>query len=959
MKKIIIAFSIIFSTIFLTSFKAFAQAETNTASVSLALYKIQSSYNRELIATLSQELLDNPAIGWESNGLLKTIFTICFLIALVQALSKKDPQSMLRDMVLLAFYGWLVAALMGGPTYERFSFLQVNDPNYVSSSRSLDIDIFNFFAYQADSVADSLFGASTPQKLATNTQRSNNLIKNVMTSREHCKAGPDGTACQVKFFVSDRLVDPSEVTGAGVNTEDKKSGGWGIPDFIVQAFWKIMKIFGDYQTFLFSILLSLVDLIRALLNLFIVVAFGMITGISFFLLKFMFPFAIMPRYRGLVWSAAKIPLSATLYGFCTSLIVYISAAGISALNSAAANTILKTISTTSGAAMAGNLAVVIPYVGLAHVAGTLLFAILQIYAFIRIPELSKDLLNLSLNSVVGFAKETFSEVVRITGSVAGAAAGGAIGGAAANYSKFSNLLGGGAGGAAGGVANLINSARGFFGAGSIAGPSGLFGGGSNTSVQTPTPILNPIESIAGVSLGTAAQSSASAESMLGKDVKAPDKNAKVFDFGEEKVKKDKKSRNPASSKSDIGGSPMQDTDYGQAIGSFISDAMSVGAGSRGAMQKRLQGSIQNLPSNIENLMNKDYKSAIANSELVQSFQKNYKNKTGALDSERVGSIQSASSFLESDLSNKEMESAQAIVSKIKNQESVDSNEMNELARAYNFNGIKNEEDKKLAKEALEKDVRASIEKIKNKTAEELDFEKVYKAEKSGKYADSQLKEEISKINENRWNEYSKGQSNQNQSLMNSIKAGLDSDKGAKAYEEMSNRIDQGYFDEDAFRGDEEVKNQMEAYSRKLDDRVKKDFEKEVKEVQDLIDKDQLYGNAKVERLAQLKEMKEKNSRIFMNSENESMNKYRELLGEKPPVDKELSKKEEEISQKEAQLASNQDIDSLVSESQQIQDRSEEKAELIRKMSQYESNGKTRSKRYKKMQKRLNSIENEE
>lgn len=529
-------------SILLPSF-SFAQSNENfdptaAGAVSSFMMKVQQDFNREMTATMVADLIDNPAVGWNSGGLVRTIFIVCFIIALAQALSSPSPNAMVTEMAKLAFWSWLVIALLGGPTYQKFSFLSTGDSSYTSSVNSLDVDIFNFAAYHMDSAADSMFSAAGPDKMIQSVMQNKIITENLINARQYCPPGPSAeNASCLQQFMKETLVDP-ETVRPGSTKEKEESGYSLLPPSILKFFSKIILLSADLSLVSFYLFSWAVDILRSMMNMFILISFGIITGFSFFIMKFMFPFAVIPKYRPMVMKAMKVPLSATMFGFATSLIVYISAVGYAAMNTASIKVIFKAIASGNS----GALVMALSSIQTSVTAGMLIFALIQIFAIVKVPKFCRDLLNLSFDSVVNFAAEVVETGVKVVGMAAAAVATGgaalAAGGAGGVLGRLSGSIGGGlsavgqrfglGGGAAGAPTSLFRG-----GPGGAGGPGGLGSTLGNVAKA-------PSQSIAGMQVGSAEDSARSSvgttasvaravtqESVLPTDriIKDPDKRA--------------------------------------------------------------------------------------------------------------------------------------------------------------------------------------------------------------------------------------------------------------------------------------------------------------------------------------------------------------------------------------------------------------------------------------------------
>lgn len=867
MKKFI---TIIYILLLITPFSAFSQTGENSAINKMM--KIQQEFNRVMMAEMTSDLMNNPVVGWNSGGLVRTIFAICFIIAITQALSNPNPTGMVTEMAKLAFYSWLIIALLGGPTYQRFSFLSTPYDNSTSNS-SLDVDIFNFAAYHADKVAENLFQAAGPQKLVQASDQNKIMTENFMNARKYCP--PNDSSC-LKKFLSKSKVNPEEAIQS--LKEKKNSGIFSAltPDSVSllgELALKMYSFFSDLSLVFFFILSWLVDVIRSAINMFVMITFGIITGVSFFFMKIIFPFAIIPKYRDKVGRAFKVPLSATLYGLTTSVIVYVSAVGYTAMNTAATTIILNELANGGG----NNLALYYYPIMFSTMTGMLVFSLLQIYAITKIPKLSLDLLSLSFESFVNFAQEAVSAGVGIAAKLGAAVAtggvalaGGAMGGAAGS------MLGKGIGSITGGL-SAIGARFGFKPSQNLQNSnfnsaSGLKNG-PKPEVSSSTTGMEMAQSSAVAPVSTSAVAeSISKENLPGPKVKDPDK--KVRNFTKKTNEIVSKGLSPNASPSDRSKALSQILGPRQKkesmLGNFLSASMKLGVGDSSEMSSLINDGVKSSTDSVTNFID-DTSERISNPEAIaerkekireakinagldpddpndpdnMSFlgkmkskvQKNsfYQNVKGShvKTKEKVSNMLGMASSLYGDnsVSSESTQRTEVIqsnlnlatqknnmslnekaIEKINSSENLNSSQVDELIK-YKNNFNLDDKSNKVVESKLNKEISKSVENINNGSGTEEDFSLAYRAQNID-FKDPSQKinaEELTKTNEE-FKKYSELKNEQHKKILEDLKnSDVETKNGADSLDKAARLMESGYISEKDYK--ETVSNKAEEFNQ--------------------------------------------------------------------------------------------------------------------------------------------------
>lgn len=784
MKRIINFVAVLFIAVMPLSVSAQEeyQGQTNVFS---EMNKLQHDYNRKLVSRMSSDLLSNPVIGWESGGIVRVIFVVCFLIALAQAITNRSPSGMMTEMAQLAFYSWLIMALLGGPTYQKFSFLQVNQEGYSSNTNSLDIDIFNFVAYQADTLADQMFAASGPSKLFQASQESKNTIKNLMNARKHCN--PNNSACMKAFLAQKgKLVDPDSITGN--NTKEDSSPGWTTRIMQVFDFWS------DLNYAVFYLFSWAVDLIRAALTQLILIGFGIITGVSFFFAKFMLPFAIMRKYRGQVFSAMKVPLSAALYGLATSLIVYVSAVAMVAMNQAAGDVLIEKIVNSNNM----GLLAMIPTMIISMFAGQIIVLLLQVVAIVKVPTLCHDLLNLSMTSFVNFAREIVGTGMQLAsmalpavGGLVGGMAGGVLGKVAGAAQGIGDKLGISPGGTLGKL-----GFKQFQGGGPSVGGGGggaKSGGGlANLGLSAPSSSASP---------SAAAQSIADESSRSGGAATEKKSLGNVGSLRDQlKGKSGGKKNETPKSWSEIGKESFK-----QALSGDLRGLQNMAVGQ---VKGRLAG-MQNSPSFGESFS----QNAASARNMVANFGKN-EGRTDQIET-AISSMnkEELNDFSEEGKQYAELKTAMQTGKELSQDQA---SQLMSLNNKYNL-----QEDQSMIKHSLNKEAYSAIDRVESGKFTEADLEYLYKSQNQGLLAKKNDERVSALKTENKtFGNYASSIDKENDRLMSMAHSNkLTSKKGAEAASQMAARVEQGLI------GRSEYNNAIGSDAMKYKEQVSANYQK--------------------------------------------------------------------------------------------------------------------------------------
>lgn len=426
-------------------------------SFGASLEDVIKSYNSNMMGTIGDKFLNSPILSWNgSSSIVRLLFQITFLISFINAM-QAIGQDMLMKLFDLALYMIIALALLGQPdAYKIFSpIFQFSSAKKsadgtrqaytYTGNRSLDRDIYMYLSYAMDGIADTAFGTDIQDKLLDASIESGKFVNRVIDSQVNCKVDGDikvFQACARTYLQAgssaqaDAELKKQEEEEAKLEKEASESSN---PFTLISYYAKKVvafyaKLYNPFSWF-FPLLLWLFDLVRSAVNLFLLIGFGLMTAFSLFMAKLFIPFLLLPSQRSMVIKALKVPLSATMWGFLTSLIIFMSYTITESMTSAGKVTMLEQIN-TSGNLDVSTLIGVLSSMFLTQ----LVIAAIQIVALFKVPKLAEDILNFSLSPVVGLGGELISAsagIVKMIGAVAmpAAAAAGSLAGSALGAAK--------------------------------------------------------------------------------------------------------------------------------------------------------------------------------------------------------------------------------------------------------------------------------------------------------------------------------------------------------------------------------------------------------------------------------------------------------------------------------------------------------------------------------------------
>lgn len=402
---------------------------------------IRYEYQEAMLSAISS--LFTSGMGAVGN-LTAMLFVVCTAVAFFQLFSDKiDKNDFLLEWVKLIFRMALVMAILGQFSFKSFDF---SGKLFNSNEKYIDVAVYKLLQREFNSIAKNIEAVSGPDKFQEEVSRATKLNMNMINAVFACPA-PAPPECFLKALKQNSVQSAKEDTAAQNNSENSGTSGdsKGVFDKMVDSVTPsfdfgpvkvITTAIADFimnpvqyiVLFLMKALMWGLELIRTIINYFVLIVSGLMTVTTLFFCKLIAPFMIIPSFYGRVISAYKIPMSTALYGFITALIIALSTAVIRAINIATYSVLTAKLSQGTGVSgidaahmITGNFSTMIVILAI------------QIAALKNVPGLARGLLNLSLEQFVDFGKQVIDAGLGTLKLVAGAAVGGVAlaGGAAA------------------------------------------------------------------------------------------------------------------------------------------------------------------------------------------------------------------------------------------------------------------------------------------------------------------------------------------------------------------------------------------------------------------------------------------------------------------------------------------------------------------------------------------------
>lgn len=473
--------------------------------------QMRLDFNRHLLDAIGGQILDTSVFAW-SSGFTAWLLGLCMAIAFFQSVLKSE-KSMLVEWTKIIIASWFCLAILGGVNATKvpvFSQMNSSLPEKYkvktknSPSPTLERIVFNWMAWKFDQLGEAIIVDKSGKKGDLNKEiyNLNSFQSKLIYAIAECNANDPN--CLHKYLTA---ADPAAVKEAESKTDPSNKGsndvsimGVAIPGtgVIVSFLGAVAAFFAKINNpafWLFPILIWILDIVRAFVNYFVLLTFGIISAMSLFMTKILCVLMVIPSYRDRVIGMFKFTLSASMYGFAMNLMLWISIVITKALNEATATIIITRLSNGIGASFPAEIGTLM----ISNFLTSFVIILMQIVAMTKVPTFTEKLMNLSLQEIVNIGETLFKAGLGMAKVAAGMAAGvgglalGAAGGMA--MGALSKTAAGSA------VSNLGTSVSGGFrrmlgggggGPGDFGGSPGggsPAGGDSGGGMFTPNPAM--------------------------------------------------------------------------------------------------------------------------------------------------------------------------------------------------------------------------------------------------------------------------------------------------------------------------------------------------------------------------------------------------------------------------------------------------------------------------------------
>ena len=467
---------------------------TSLAQDAKAVPDLMETFRHQLLATLSGAFLGDGIIDFSTNGVMGAVLGVCVIIAIFQVVHDHlGTDKFLSEWVKIPIMAVIVLNIVGQSTLLSGLFPpSASHPSYAGMKKTLDIEIYFALEDIFDEVAgkiNSSYGSNGPNSYLNEYKKLMINLRGFSSAISNCNNPGVASACFAAEFAKIKNSQSGTPASGNVNPNDpktskeapgdgEKSSGWSFNPFneVISAILAWYKdIYFTLPLLLIQAVLVILDYVRLFINYFTLITFSLMTAMSLFFCKLLAPFLVLPKQRTKVLAAFKMPLSATMYGFMSSLIIALASLIIKGVNAAILDTL---IAKTSAGGVVDNVdlfqIVLASTFCIAAVLG------IQIGAMKQIPGLCRKLWDLSLTEVVEFGKTVVEAGMGVLKTGAMLAVGG-VAAAGAGLAAGASAVAGGSGAASAamqglkaGASSAMKTAKAASGGGgSGGGPSGL------------------------------------------------------------------------------------------------------------------------------------------------------------------------------------------------------------------------------------------------------------------------------------------------------------------------------------------------------------------------------------------------------------------------------------------------------------------------------------------------------
>jgi hypothetical protein len=415
-----------------------------------ASVELRKQFNDLIIDKMMSTLLTNPfmaTLAWK-------FFIYSFAIGFFYTMSKVGSKTFLHEMSKFFIKVWIVL-LCVNPVYKGIK-------NPFSGSQRLHIWMYTQVKTTFDGYGNS-FGNGTDE-LSKNIDQLIQLQDNFLEAKKNC--GSTEASCWQAYLTG---TFDANAQAAIKKEAERKAALTGL-DAVAQTIQDIKHMFMqmfDPTSLLFPLMLSVLGMIQAFMTMFVLLSLGITTAFALTMAGVFTPLALInSSFEGRIIGLYKNVFAVGLFTFVHKFILWVATVVTGAIYQATTSIFIKQIAASiksSGTFQSGSsssLSILLT----SNFIAIFVIIFMQIVAVAKIPSISRDIMNLSLTSIVNLGETLIGSAMGLAKLVG---LGTLVAGASAGFDAAANAVEG-----SGGSKSQMK------GGGGGSGGSGKSGGGS-------------------------------------------------------------------------------------------------------------------------------------------------------------------------------------------------------------------------------------------------------------------------------------------------------------------------------------------------------------------------------------------------------------------------------------------------------------------------------------------------
>lgn len=441
--------------IFLLLSNFFLISSVHAAGVMEASVELRKQFNDLIIEKMMSTLLTNPfmaTLAWK-------FFIYSFAIGFFYTMSKIGSKTFLHEMVRFFIKVWIVL-LCVNPVYKGIK-------NPFSGSQRLHVWMYTQVKTTFDGYGNS-FGDGNAE-LTKNIDQLIQLQDNFLEAKKNC--GSTDASCWQAYLTG---TFDAAAQAAIKKEADRKAALTGL-DAVAQTMQDLKHMFMqmfDPTALLFPLMLSVLGMIQAFMTMFVLLGLGITTAFALTMAGVFTPLALVnSSFEGRVIGLYKNVFAVGLFTFVHKFILWVATVVTGAIYQATTSIFIKQIAASiksSGTFQSGSsssLSILLT----SNFIAIFVIIFMQIVAVAKIPSISRDIMNLSLTSIVNLGETLIGSAMGLAKLVG---LGTLVAGASAGFDAAANVVEG-----SGGSKSQMK------GSGGGTGKSGGGSGGGSSSIN--------------------------------------------------------------------------------------------------------------------------------------------------------------------------------------------------------------------------------------------------------------------------------------------------------------------------------------------------------------------------------------------------------------------------------------------------------------------------------------------